>query len=84
MKRIMVCLLLVLSMGAGPHPDSNRTDTDKGRATVDQRDDYSVVAFTSVSVAKRPNILFCISDDQSYATREPMAIRWSRHPPSIG
>ena len=67
MTRIMVCLLLVLSMGAGPHPDSNRTDTDKGRATVDQRDDYSVVAFTSVPVANRPNILFCISDDQSYA-----------------
>jgi N-sulfoglucosamine sulfohydrolase len=67
MKQIMVCLLLVLTMGAGSHPDSNRTETDKDPAITDQRNDYSVVAFTSVPVAKRPNILFCISDDQSYA-----------------
>ena len=67
MKQLIVCLLLVLTMGASPHPDSNRAETDKDPAISDRRNDYSVVAFTSVPVAKRPNILFCISDDQSYA-----------------
>jgi len=67
MKQLIVCLLLVLTMGASPHPDSNRAETDKDPAIDDQRNDYSVVAFTSVPMAKRPNILFCISDDQSYA-----------------
>ncbi|MBT7254156.1 MAG: sulfatase-like hydrolase/transferase, partial [Planctomycetaceae bacterium] len=67
MKRIIICLLFVLTLGAGPHPDNNRTETHKDRAIAEQRNDYSHVAFTAISPASRPNILFCISDDQSYA-----------------
>jgi uncharacterized sulfatase len=67
MKRLTVCLLLVLAVGCGADAGGKRAETDKGRAFADRGDWDSAVTLTSIQVAKKPNILFCISDDQSYA-----------------
>ena len=53
MNRRFTCLLLVLTVGFPVSAEDGNDDP--------------VVAFTSVQVARQPNILFCISDDQSYA-----------------
>jgi N-sulfoglucosamine sulfohydrolase len=67
MKRLLVLLLLVLAAESDSDAARKRADTDKGPAFAERGDWESGVTFTSVHLARRPNILFCISDDQSYA-----------------
>lgn len=67
MKQIIICLTLVLNMGASPPQNTNKSNADKASEIANQRDGNSLVAFPPTPASKRPNILFCISDDQSYA-----------------
>ena len=67
MKRLLVCLLLVGVVGCGSDALRKRAEADKGHASTERGDRDSSVTLTSFHLARQPNILFCISDDQSYA-----------------
>ena len=67
MKKILLAWLLLGLAGCGSDAVSKRVETDKEIGLADQQEWSSALTLASVQVARQPNILFCISDDQSYA-----------------
>ena len=67
MKKILfACLLLGLAGGGSGAEIEKKAETGKVSRFADRENRVAPLTFTSVQMAGRPNILFCISDDQSY------------------
>ena len=67
MKRLRIFLLLVSVAGGGSNAARDTAEADSGHARADGGDRDSSITLASLPVLRRPNILFCISDDQSYS-----------------
>ena len=67
MKRLIIFLLMVSVTGCGSNAARDTVEADSGHARADGGDRDSSITLASLPVLRRPNILFCISDDQSYA-----------------
>ena len=63
MQQLLFCLLLLVTVVSGTTAAGKRTATDPQRRGASR----GAAATPAGPVSRRPNILFCISDDQSYA-----------------